>query len=115
MEVIFMYESRIKGMKKRIPTPKETAEISVQTESEKTEEQTQDLSHDDGSTEGDIEEDPKRTRSAGARLELSAFELINILPEKRPKTADNSILKAIEDDNISNFSRISTATKVNMF
>ena len=90
MEVIFMYETRIKGMKRKMPQPKETAEIAIQTESDQSENSGK---FEDHSADKSVENGEQRTMSAGARLQMSSFQMVHIIPEKRPKTADNSILK----------------------
>ena len=90
MEVIFMYETRIKGMKRKMPQPKETAEIAIQTESDESENSGK---FEDQAADESVENGDQRTMSAGARLQMSSFQMVHIIPEKRPKTADNSILK----------------------
>lgn len=102
MDVIFMYEARIKEMKKKIPddivctnegTQTEHCNISYIPESD--DEDMKSINSDEPSV--DIAE---RTQSAQPRLQVSSFEVIHITMWDRPKTADNSLLSGKAPQNI---------------
>ena len=90
MDVIFMYEERIKELKLKIPEDVECENKSSQTEAVTIEAASDDENSSIASDES-VESVP-RTKSAQPRLEVSTFEIIHIDSQDRPKTADNSML-----------------------